>query len=158
MKTLNKVMIAGASLVLLTGCNLFMKETNYSDFHEKAVAAEEKAPEYKKATAKGTVYQTVLGAEVTLKVNCKFVKGEDGWEVEDDSSDGSLVASVYLSMRASSVGNSGDYTYYAGNGFKVTAKDEDSAQSYTFNSYGYVTSAKGKSDSGKVDLKFSWSK
>ena len=155
MKVLNKVMLGAASLVLLTGC---MNKTNYSDFHEKAVAAEEKAPEYKKATAKGTVYQTLLGAEVTVKVNCKFVKGEDGWEVDGEKADGSLVAMWYLTYRASAVGNSGDYTYYAGNGFKVTAKDEDSSTSYTFNSYGYVTAAKGKSDSGKVDLKFTWSK
>ena len=156
MKVLNKVVLGMASLVLLTGC---MSKTNYSDFHKKAVEAEEKAPEYKKATAKGNVKLKVLTAEVSYDVDCKFVKNEDGdWEVDGEKGDGALTALAYLSYRASMVGDSGDITYYAGNGFKATAKDEDSSTSYVFNQYGYVTSAKGQSESGKVDLKFTWSK
>lgn len=156
MKVLNKVVLGMASLVLLTGC---MSKTNYSDFHKKAVEAEEKAPAYTKATAKGNVKQSIVGVETSIDVDVKFEKNEDGdWEVKEGSAAGAAIAALYLSYRASMVGDSGDITYYAGNGFKATAKDEDSATSYVFNQYGYVTSAKGNSDSGKLDLTFTWSK
>ncbi len=157
MKVLNKVVIGMASLVLLTGC---MSKTGYSDFHSKAVEAEKKAPEYKKATAKGEIITTILSAETKVTVDCKFVKNSDGdWEVDGENKDGALVAVFYLSFRASAVGDSGDYTYYAGSGgFKATSKNEDSAASYVFNKFGYPTSVKGKSDSGNVNLKFTWAK
>ena len=158
MKNLSRFFVGAAALVLLTACG--PSKVSYAKFHEQAAAAAEKDPGYTKATAKGTVYASVAGAEITIKVNNKFVKGDDGWELAEgeESTAGTILVAFLLPMRAVDVTEDEKTTYYAGNGFKTVSKDDDGNGTVTFNANGYVTSMKGKTESGKADLKFSWSK
>ena len=153
MKNLSRFFVGAASLVLLTACG--PSKVSYATFHEKAVAAVEKAPEYKKVTAKGSV----TAASVELKLDCVFEKKDSGWELTKGDAISGSAAAVYLSMTADLVGEEEDTTYYAGNGFKITTNNEDGKGSITWNASGYITAIKvDAKDSGNMNVKFSWSK
>lgn len=154
MKNLSRFFVGAASLVLLTACG--PSKVSYAKFHEKAVAAVEKAPEYKKMTCKGSV----VASSITLNLDVAYEKKDGEWElVKGDSISVAAVATIIF-MTADKVTENSDATYYAGNGFKVVSQDDDGNKgTITWNAYGYIASIKSNAgELGKVDVKVNWTK
>ncbi len=153
MKNLSRFFVGAASLVLLTACG--PSKVSYAKFHEQAVAAVEKAPEYKKVTCKGEM----TAASVSMKLDVVFEKKDSGWEMTKGDELQATVASSLILITADTVTEDDKTTYYAGNGFKAVHKEDNDNSTATWNSYGYLTSLKSDGgDMGKVDVKLTWSK
>ena len=160
MKVLNKVVIGMAALVLLTACG--PSKCSFEKFSEEARAAAEKDPGYNKVVVKGTVKAAAAGISAEVKLNHTFAKDEDGdWEMTDGEAITATAALNYASYRAVMFcGDEAeeDATYYCGGGFKIVGKNEDGSATLKFDSYGYLTSMKGKSNGSDVDVTVKWSK
>ena len=145
MKVLNKVVIGMASLVLLTACG--PSKCSYAKFHEEAVKAVEKAPEYKKMTAKGEIKSSLMN----LTIDAVLEKKDGEWELTKGDALSATALIVYAASTADLVPEDSGTTYYCGKGFKAV-KDKQTA---VWNASGFLTSI--KEDSG-TSLKFSYSK
>ena len=135
-------------------------KVDYAKFHEKAVAAAKEDPGYKKVTIKGSLKSSAGGMNIDVKFDHVYEKDGHSWKLSKGE-EGLIVeaaALTFVSLRAEDVPEDKDYEYYAGGSFKVVMKDGDDKATVTFDKYGYVTSEKGKADSGEVDIKVSWSK
>ena len=152
MKVLNKIVIGAAALVLLTACG--PSKVSYAKFHEQAEAAIKKEVTYKKVTVKGKIE----ASSTTLSLDVEFTMKDGSWDMTKGDVVSGAMAIVFLSETADLVPEDSKTTYYAGGGFKTVSKDDDGSGTMTWNSYARLTSAKGKSDGAKVDVKLSWSK
>ncbi len=153
MKNLSRFFVGAASLVLLTACG--PSKVSYAKFHEKAVAAVEKAPEYKKMTCKGTV----VASSVTLNLDVAYEKKDSGWELTKGDAASVLTVSTIIFITADKVSETEGATYYAGNGFKVVSKDDEGNKgTMTWNADGYIATIKTGGEKNKVDIKVNWTK
>lgn len=135
-------------------------KVDYAKFHEKAVEAAKNDPAYKKVTIKGSLKASGGGLSMDLKFDHVYEKDGSSWKLTKGE-EGLLIEAAALSLvsiRAEDVPESKDYEYYAGSTFKVVMKDGDDKSTMTFDKYGYVTSEKGKADTGDADIKISWAK
>lgn len=158
MKVLNKIVMGCAALVLLTGC---ATKCTFEKFKEEANKAAEKDPGYKKSVVKGSAKVSTFGAEVSLTLNHEFVKTENGWQLQKgDEGAASLAAAALMAYRAVdfTVKEDEDYTYYAGNGFKIVEKTDDGEATMKFDKFGYITTMKGKAAEYNADVTVKWSK
>ena len=151
MKVLNKIVMGCAALVLLTGC---ATKCTFEKFKEEANKAAEKDPGYKKCIIKGSA--TAMG--FYFKLDQEFVKTEDGWESAkwDLDSTAALAANI-MEYDAADFAESeeANTTYYCGNGFIVDQKTSDSANTMTFDAFGYITSLYSEAN-GNVDIIINW--
>ena len=156
MKVFNKLMLGAAALALLPGCSLFQSKVSYDKFHEKAVAAHDKGHSYTKAVVSGDM----SGSGLSIKMDkIEFVLASGVWQPKGDSSGFDVMAaSAYVGMEARSVPEDDESTYYVGNGFKVTMKDDDGKGTAQFNAAGLLTSYKAESDSSKANITIKYSK
>ncbi len=155
MKTLRKVVMGAAVLVLLTGCSS-MKKVDYETFHEKAVEAVKGIPDagFTKVAVKGNV--TTGGQEIKLDGTYTV---ENGVVTSKPESTTDMIAISYLSITADLVPNEEIASYYAGGGFKYTAKEDGNSGEVVFNKYGLITSVKSSdSDGNKMSVTAKWSK
>lgn len=152
MKVLNKFVVGAAALVLLTACG--PSKISYAKFHEQAVAAIKKEVSYKKVTVKGTME----ASSTTLKLDVEFTMKDGSWDMTKGDVVSGAMAIVFLGETADLVPEDSKTTYYAGGGFKTVSKDDDGSSTLTWNANARLTSAKGKADNAKVDIKLSWSK
>ncbi len=152
MKALAKVLMGAAALVLLTGCG--PQKVSYDKFHEKAVAAHDKGHSYTKAKISGS---SESSGSTTKYDKVEFVLASGVWQPKEVSLT-NIVLSAFVGMEAQSVPEDEDSTYYAGNGFKVTMKNDDGKGSASFNAAGLLTSYKVESEDSKYNFTVSYSK
>ena len=135
-------------------------KVDYAKFHEKAVEAAKNDPAYKKVTIKGSLKASGGGMSMDLKFDHVYEKDGNSWKLTKGE-EGLIIEAAalsFVSLRAEDVPESDEYEYYAGSTFKVVVKDGEDKAEMTFDKFGYVTSEKGKADSGEVDIKVSWAK
>ena len=153
MKVLNKVVIGVASLALLAACG--PTKTTYAKFHEQAVEAAKKEVSYKKVKFSGKFKGD--SSELTLSAVYEYKDGK--WTMTEGGLVEAIVTAALMAETADTVPEDSKTIYYAGNGFKTVTKDDDgSSGTMTWNANGLLTSAKGKSSSGNVDVKLTYSK
>ena len=158
MKTLNKIVMGCAALVLLTGCST---KCTFAKFKEEATKAAEKDPGYKKCVVKGSATAGGQGMSLSFKLDHEFIKTENGWVLNKGEEGMSEAAAVVLmTYRAVdfTYQEDADCTYYAGNGFKIVEKTDDGEATMKFDKFGYVTSNKGKGEKYNADVTVKWSK
>ena len=154
MKVLNKLMIGAAALTLLTGCSLLQQKVSYEKFHEKAVAAHDKGHSYVKAVLNGTMEASGMSIKFE-KLEYTYASGV--WQAKD-SSVAAYAGAMIVGTEAISVTDEEGQTYYVGNGFKVTMKDDDGTGTAVFNAAGLMTSMKTTADNGKMNVTVKYSK
>ena len=152
MKVLNKVVIGVAALALLAACG--PTKTTYAKFHEQAVAAAKKEVSYKKVKFSGKT--DTDGSSVTINAVCEYKDGK--WSMTEGGVVEALVVGIFMGMTAELVVEDEKTTYYAGNGFKTVTKQDDGTGTFTWNSNGLLTSAKGKYSGGNADITLKYSK
>ena len=150
MKVLNKVVIGMASLVLLTAC---APKTTYAKFHEKAVAAVEKAKEKSfSVTIKGTYKDDNGNKKDYDNVTVKWNKGS--YEATNVTHLDEVAAAILLNLStADLVGESDKITYYAGSTFKIVQKDDNGSSTTTWSKFGLPTSVKDSDSNLKITYK-----
>ena len=109
---------------------------------------------YKKVTVKGTME----ASSTTVKLDVEFTLKDGKWDMTKGDAITGIAALVFVEETADLVLEDSKTTYYAGNGFKTVSKDDDTTSTLTWNANARLTSAKGKTDGAKVDVKLSWSK
>ena len=158
MKTLNKIVMGCAALVLLTGC---ATKCTFEKFQTEAKAAAQKESGYAKAVVKGTADATTFGVSISFKFDHTFVKTENGWTLSKGEEGAAAVAAAALiAYRAVDFAQAEDKdcTYYCGAGFKIVEKNDDGESTWKFDRFGYVTSVKGKAEGMNADVTVKWSK
>ncbi|MBP5574617.1 MAG: hypothetical protein J6X50_02600 [Bacilli bacterium] len=116
-------------------------KVDYAKFHELAVEAANKAKDvsYSKVVLDGYTKDEDGKKEEWDKITVKFSKGT--FEATALTHLEEIGAALYLNvMVAQTVGESENYTYYAGGSFKLEVKDGDT---YQWNEYGLLTSVTG---------------
>lgn len=153
MKILNKLVLGGAALVLLTACG--PSKVSYDKFHEEAVNAAKLEVPFTKVVLNG--YTNYNGLKVEFDKTT--YQWKDGKPTTDDNSVAALAGLKVFVYDAAFVGNNESFTYYFGNGsFKVTMKAEQDNGTATFNKYGLLTSMKGKVSGVEQNFTVKWSK
>ena len=158
MKTLNKIVMGCAALVLLTGC---ATKCSFEKFQTEAKAAAQKDPGYQKAVVKGSAEGSLLGATISFKFDHTFVKTENGWTLsKGEEGAAALAAASLIAYRAVDFAQAEDKdcTYYCGFGFKIVEKTDDGESTMKFDNNGYVTSVKGEASGMNCDVTVKWSK
>ena len=169
MKILSKVAMGAAALTLLVGCSS-LKQVEYKEFHEKAVAAWKDVP-YTKATVNGHMKQTVQGqeyAEEFKNVEVKLSAGsvDAAWAAElatkiiagDEDAAKAYEAAIMVATNATVVPESKDYKYYVGGGFKLEMTDDDEKATMTWDKYAMLTGLTETGEGLDVKLTVKYSK
>ena len=130
---MKKVLIPALSVaaLVLGGCAM---KCDYAKFHEKAVAAAQKEVKLTKGTIKYTSKSSTK--ETSAEYHITWNAGNKYWSLDEGSILDSLFITATINARADSVGESEDYTYYAGATFKVETKDA----TYKYQGNGFITS------------------
>ena len=152
MKVLNKVVIGAAALVLLTACG--PAKTTYEKFHEKAVAAAEKAKEvsYSSVVLDGSMKDDEGKTQKFDKITIKFNKG--AFEATNLLHLEEVAAALLLNASCAYLAPKEDNTtYYAGNGFKISYKSDEGTKTATWNANGLLTST--VDGDAKITVKYS---
>ena len=128
-------------------------KVTYSEFHEKAVEAESKAPDYKKVALKG-----IMSYGLEFQVDHEFTKTDEGWVLtKGDDSIESEVREIMENRAMDEVeGDTPTETtsWYAGNGFIVAFGYGAS----TFNEYGRITYMRAKKGISRIEIDVTWTK
>ena len=137
MKNLSKFFVGAAALVLLTACG--PSKVTYAKFHEKAVAAMEKAKEKQfDVTLKGK-FKNDSGEQNLDNIVLKWNKG--AFEATNLSHLDEVAAALFMNGITADVASEDENTtYYVGNGFKATRKTDDGEDKMEWNKYGLPTS------------------
>lgn len=137
-----------------------LRRVDYSIFHDSAVTAHEKGHSYTKAVVNGT---SESRGTTTKYSKVEFVLTSGVWQLKEISFT-NLILSVYVGREACSVTEEDDISYYSGNGFKISVKNDTNNGYALFNKKGLLIEYKvntydeSSGDSSRMDISITYSR
>ena len=160
-----KLLVFALAATLLTGCAKTgkksgggLKKVTYEVFHEKALEAQQLESGYAYCTVNGNIKEAEINEQYNDFVLRELDNGRPTTQTMTDTSVKTIVAIALVSSEASDVPDDEHVTWYVGNGFKASYKDEERTAMMQWNKYGLVTSCKVNADGSSMNLTFKYSK